>query len=207
MMFTALPCPWQRFRTSAVFLLALLRSSPVFAHTGDTGGGFTSGLAHPIGGLDHVLAMVAVGVWGAQLGPPHVWLLPIAFPLMMACGAALGLMGYPLPGVEVGIACSAIALGLMVLLEAQPPQMVSLALAAFFALFHGHAHGTELPAGQSGLLYSFGFVISTGLLHAAGIGIGTLHHWQAGRVILRTAGAGVLGGGLFFLCRSIGWLS
>jgi urease accessory protein len=126
---------------------------------------------------------------------------------MMACGAALGLMGYPLPGVEVGIACSAVALGLMVLLEARPPQMVSLALVAFFAVFHGHAHGTELPAGQSGLLYSFGFVIATGLLHAVGIGIGLLHHWQAGRVLLRAAGAGVLVGGLFFLCRSIGWLS
>jgi urease accessory protein len=136
-----------------------------------------------------------------------VWLLPVAFPLMMACGAALGLMGYPLPLVEVGIACSAIALGLMVLLEARPPQLVSLTLVAFFAMFHGHAHGTELPAGQSGLLYSFGFVISTGLLHAVGIGIGTVHRWHAGRVFLRTAGAGVLAGGLFFLYRSIGWIS
>jgi urease accessory protein len=207
MMSTAWLCHRRRFRPDFVILLLLLSSVPVFAHTGDTGGGFTSGFSHPIGGLDHVLAMVAVGVWGAQLGRPHVWLLPMAFPLMMACGAALGLMGYPLPMVEVGIACSAIALGLMVLLEAQPPQMVSLALVAFFALFHGHAHGTELPAGQNGLLYSFGFVISTGLLHAVGIGIGTIHRWHAGRVILRTAGAGVLGGGLFFLCRSIGWLS
>jgi urease accessory protein len=188
-------------------LLFLLSSSPVFAHTGDAGGGFISGLSHPIGGLDHVLAMVAVGLWGAQLGPPHVWLLPVAFPLMMACGAALGLMGYPLPLVEVGIACSAIALGLMVLLEARPPQRVSLTLVAFFAVFHGHAHGTELPAGQSGVLYSVGFVISTGLLHAVGIGIGTVHRWHAGRVILRTAGAGVLAGGLFFLYRSIGWSS
>lgn len=206
-MCTAWLCHRRHFCTHAVFLFALLSSTPIFAHTGDTGGGFTSGLSHPIGGLDHVLAMVAVGVWGAQLGPPQVWLLPVAFPLMMACGAALGVMGYPLPGVEVGIACSAIALGLMVLWETRPPQMVSLVLVAFFAVFHGHAHGTELPAGQSGLLYSFGFVIATGLLHAVGIGIGLLHHWQAGRVLLRAAGAGVLVGGLFFLCRSIGWLS
>jgi urease accessory protein len=206
-MSTAWPCQRRRFRPDCVILLLLLSSAPVFAHTGDTGGGFTSGFSHPIGGLDHVLAMVAVGVWGAQLGHPQVWLLPMTFPLMMACGAALGLMGYPFPMVEVGIACSAIALGLMVLLEAQPPHLVSLALVAFFALFHGHAHGTELPVGQNRLLYSFGVVISTGLLHAVGIGIGTLHRWQVGRVILRTAGAGVLGGGLFFLGRSIGWLS
>ena len=139
----------RRFRPDCVILLLLLSSVPVFAHTGDTGGSFTSGFSHPIGGLDHVLAMVAVGVWGAQLGHPQVWRLPMTFPLMMACGAALGVMGYPLPMVEVGIACSAIALGVMVLVEAQPPQMVSLALVAFFALFHGHAHGTQLRPGRT----------------------------------------------------------
>ena len=206
-MSTAWPGHRRRVRPDLVLLVLLLSSSPVVAHTGDTGGGFTSGFSHPIGGLDHVLAMVAVGLWGAQLGPPHVWLLPITFPLMMACGAALGVMGYALPGVEVGIACSAVALGLMVLVEAQPPQLVSLVLVAFFALFHGHAHGTELPPGQSGLLYSVGFVLSTGLLHAMGIGMGTVHRWQAGRVLVRTAGAGVLVGGLFFLGRSLGWLA
>jgi urease accessory protein len=195
MMSTAWPGQRRRVRPDLVILLLLLSSSPVVAHTGDAGGGFTSGFSHPIGGLDHVLAMVAVGLWGAQLGPPHVWLLPITFPLMMAGGAALGLMGYALPGVEVGIACSAVALGLMVLVEAQPPQLVALLLVAFFAVFHGHAPGTELPPGQSGLLYS------------VGIGMGTVHRWPAGRVLVRTAGAGVLVGGLFFLGRSLGWLA
>jgi urease accessory protein len=191
----------------AAAAISLLLASPALAHTGGSTGGFVSGLSHPIGGWDHILAMVAVGLWGAQLGRPLVWLLPIAFPLMMACGAAMGLMGYPLPGVEVGIACSAIALGLMVLLEAKLPAALALAMVAFFAVFHGHAHGTELPAGQSGLLYSIGFVISTGLLHGVGIGIGTVHHWKAGKLFLRGAGACVLAGGVFFLCSSFGWIS
>ncbi len=185
----------------------LLAASPALAHTGGSAGGFISGLSHPIGGWDHILAMVAVGLWGAQLGRPLVWLLPIAFPLMMAAGAATGLMGYPLPGVEIGIACSAIALGLMVLLEAKLPVAAAIAVVAFFAVFHGHAHGTELPAGQSGLLYSIGFVIATGLLHGVGIGIGAVHHWKAGKVFLRSAGACVLAGGVFFLCASFGWIA
>jgi urease accessory protein len=187
--------------------ILLLSSTHVFAHTGGTGGGFVSGFSHPIGGLDHVIAMIAVGLWGAQLGKPSVWLLPIAFPLLMACGAAFGLMGYPLPFVEIGIAVSAIVLGLMVLIEARPPLTVSIIIVAFFAIFHGHAHGTELPAGESGMLYSIGFVVATGLLHAIGISIGIIHHWRTGRLILRTAGAMVLIGGLFFLGRSTGLIS
>jgi urease accessory protein len=125
----------------------------------------------------------------------------------MASGAALGLIGYPLPFVEIGIAISAIVLGLMVLIEARPPVTVSILIVAFFAVFHGHAHGTELPEGQSGLLYSIGFVIATGLLHAMGIGIGVIHKWKAGRLILRTSGAMVLIGGLFFLGKSTGFIS
>lgn len=179
----------------------------LLAHTGGTGGGFLSGLSHPVGGLDHILAMVAVGLWGAQLGKPSIWLLPITFPLMMAVGAALGLMGYPVPGVEIGIALSAVVLGLMVLLEAKPPLAVSMILVGIFAVFHGHAHGTELPPDQSGLLYSVGFVISTGLLHAVGIGIGTVRSLPGGKVILRGAGAVVLAGGLYFLAGSLGLLS
>jgi urease accessory protein len=187
--------------------ILLLSSTHVYAHTGGTGGGFVSGFSHPIGGLDHVIAMVAVGLWGAQLGKPSLWLLPIAFPLLMACGAALGLIGYPLPFVEIGIAISAMVLGLMVLIEARPPVTVSILIVAFFAIFHGHAHGTELPEGQSGLLYSIGFVVATGLLHAIGVGIGAIHHWKAGRLILRTAGGMVLIGGLFFLGKSTGFIS
>jgi len=187
-------------------MLLLASTTSAMGHTGGSGGGFASGLAHPVGGADHVLAMIAVGLWGAQLGKPALWLLPITFPLMMACGAALGLIGFPVPGVELGIAVSAIALGLVVMLEARPPVAFALVMVAFFAVFHGHAHGTELPEGQSGLLYSIGFVIATGLLHGLGIGIGTVHRWKTGRIVLRLAGAAVLVGGLFFLGKGTGVL-
>jgi len=189
-----------------IFLwLVVASDNCVFAHgDGEIGGGFVSGISHPIRGMDHVVAMIAVGLWGAQLGAPAIWLLPIAFPLVMAFGAAMGLMGFPLPGVEIGIAFSAIVLGLMVLLESRPPLAVSLLLVAAFALFHGHAHGAELPHGQSGLAYSLGFVMGTGLLHAAGIGIGCMGRWSWGKICLRAAGALVMVSGVYFLISSLG---
>lgn len=165
--------------------------------------GFLSGLAHPVSGLDHVLAMVAVGLWGAVLGAPALWLLPVAFPLVMALGGLMGLLGFALPGVEVGIALSAIVLGAVVLAEARPPLWIAAALVAFFAVFHGHAHGRELPEGASALLYSLGFVVATGLLHATGILLGAVHQWAAGRRAIRAAGAGVALAGLFFLWRAL----
>lgn len=166
-------------------------------------GGFLSGLRHPVSGLDHVLAMVSVGLWGAQLGPPAIWILPVTFPMVMAFGGFLGLVGVPLPGVEIGIALSAILLGFMVAREARPPLGVAAALVGIFAVFHGHAHGTELPAGQSGILYSIGFVMATGCLHAMGIAIGLVHRWPAGRVALRAAGVLVTIAGFGFLWKAI----
>jgi urease accessory protein len=165
--------------------------------------GFLTGLKHPWSGLDHVLAMIAVGLWGAQLGSPALWLLPVTFPMMMSLGAVMGLIGMGLPGVEVGIALSSLLLGGMVMGEVRPKLAVSVLLVGFFAVFHGHAHGTELPPGQSGLLYSMGFVIATGCLHAMGIGIGLVHRWPAGRLALRGAGALIAGMGLFFLARAL----
>jgi urease accessory protein len=164
--------------------------------------GFLAGLHHPISGLDHVLAMVSVGLWGAQLGAPAVWLLPVTFPMVMAFGGMLGLMGVPLPGVEVGIALSGVLLGLAVLSEWRPPLWSAAAIVGFFAIFHGHAHGTELPDGASGLLYSIGFVMATGTLHAIGIGIGVIHRWGWGRAALRVAGALVASAGAYFLWRA-----
>ena len=166
--------------------------------------GFITGLLHPVSGLDHVLAMVAVGLWGAQLGAPAIWLLPVTFPLMMAFGGFLGLVGVPLPCVEIGVATSAILLGAMVALQARPPLVLAALLVAFFAVFHGHAHGTELPPGQSGLMYSVGFVVATGALHAVGISIGLIHRWATGRVLLRGAGLAVSLAGVFFLWRAVG---
>ena len=166
-------------------------------------GGFLSGVSHPVSGLDHVLAMVAVGLWGSQLGSPAVWLLPIAFPMMMAFGGMLGLMGVPVPGVEIGIAVSGVVLGAMVLGEVKAPLVASLIMVGLFAIFHGHAHGTELSEGQNAMLYSLGFVISTGTLHAAGIGLGLGHKWKCGAVLIRAAGAVVMMGGLFFLWSAL----
>jgi urease accessory protein len=164
--------------------------------------GFLAGVHHPVSGLDHVLAMVSVGLWGAQLGAPAVWLLPVTFPMVMAFGGMLGLMGVPLPGVEVGIACSGILLGLAVLAEWRPPLWAAAVIVGFFAVFHGHAHGSELPPGASGLLYSIGFVAATGTLHAIGIGVGAIHRWGWGRVALRAAGAFVASAGAYFLWRA-----
>lgn len=165
--------------------------------------GFLTGFRHPISGLDHVLAMVAVGLWGAQLGAPAIWVLPLAFPMVMAFGGMLGLMGVPLPGTEYGIAFSAIMLGAAVMFEARPRLGFAAALVGFFAIFHGYAHGTELPPGQSALLYSMGFVIATGCLHCMGIGIGTIHRWSWGQKLLRVAGGLVAVGGGFFMWRAL----
>jgi urease accessory protein len=164
---------------------------------------FLSGFRHPVSGLDHVVAMIAVGLWGAQLGAPAIWVLPVAFPLVMACGGMLGLLGVPLPGAELGIAASAILLGAAVMLRLRPPLAVAAVLVAFFAVFHGYAHGAELPSGENGLLYSLGFVIATGCLHAVGITIGLLNRGPWGQRVVRVAGAVIAVVGLFFFREAI----
>jgi len=190
--------PWR------LALPLFLWSASALAHTrGGEGSGFVAGLAHPVSGLDHVLAMIAVGLWGAQLGPPAVWLLPVTFPMVMAFGGTLALVGVHIPGIEIGIALSAIGLGAAVLFEARPKLALAATLVGFFAIFHGHAHGAELPAGANGILYSIGFVIATGLLHATGIGIGLIHRWPAGKTALRCAGAVVALAGLAFLWKAL----
>jgi urease accessory protein len=191
-------------QTVLTLSLFLLSTQSAFAHVeGGQAAGFLTGLQHPWSGLDHVLARVAVGWWGAQLGKPSVWLLPIAFPMMMAVGALMGLLGLPLPGVEIGIAFSALLLGLMVLAEMRPKLAVSIAMVGFFAIFHGHAHGTELPPGQNGLLYSMGFVIATGCLHGLGIALGLVKELPSGRLALRGAGSFIAVMGVFFLWRAL----
>jgi urease accessory protein len=188
----------QATRLFAALLLALM-ATPATAHTGGAAAGFLGGFAHPFMGPDHVVAMLAVGLWGAFLGAPAIYILPIVFPLVMAAGGALGILGVPLPGTEIGIAGSAIVLGLMVALAARPPLWIAAALVGVFAIFHGHAHGTELPAGADAVAYSAGFVIATGLLHLIGIAFGLLTRWPAGTVAVRTAGVAIAGAGVVFL--------
>lgn len=192
----------QKAKTALYFGVAvfcLLITPLVMAHTGEaTGGGFLAGVSHPIFGYDHLLAMLAVGMWGAFLGAPAIWLLPVAFPLIMAVGAVFGIVGLPLPGVEWGIALSVIALGAAIAFAARPPIIAAAALVAVFAIFHGYAHGQELPGGASPLAYAGGFVLATGGIHIAGILIGFLVRMPKGTELLRACGALVAAAGCYF---------
>ncbi len=188
-----------RFIVTGIGILLVLFSDLALAHQGGMVGGFTSGLAHPILGWDHVIAMVAVGLWGAFLGMPAIWVLPVVFPLVMAFGGALGVMGIPVPSVETGIAVSAIVLGLMVAFAVRPPIWIAAVIVAIFAIFHGHAHGTELPGSASPITYSLGFVIATGLLHLCGIGFGLLVRWPVGKYAVQTGGGVIALLGVGFL--------
>ena len=181
-------------RFSTIFCLTifitLISNSLASAHSGEgITGGFLSGLAHPVFGWDHVVAMVAVGLWGAVLGRPAIWILPIVFPLVMAIGAAMGVAGIPVPFIETGIALSGVLLGLMILFMIKAPMAIAAVLVGLFAIFHGHAHGTELPEAANPIAYAVGFVIATGLLHLAGIVIGTLMASEMGKWVVRAGGA------------------
>jgi len=173
------------------------------AHSG-TGlsGGFGAGFAHPFGGGDHLLAMVCVGAWGAQLGAPLRLALPFTFPLMMVAGAALALWGLPMAAVESGIALSVLALGACIACRWRAPVWAACALVAGFALLHGYAHGRELPVAADPAGYSLGFVLATGLLHVLGIGIGELGVRVSGAA-LRGFGAAVAAVGAGFLYSAL----
>jgi urease accessory protein len=148
-----------------------------------------------------VVAMVAVGMWGALLVPPAIWLLPIVFPMVMAFGGVLGVLGVPLHGVETGIALSAIGLGAMVAFAARPPLWVAAVLVGTFAIFHGYAHGAELPGATNPLAYGIGFVVATGLLHLCGIAFGLLVRWPLGERAVRATGGAIVCAGLYFLAN------
>jgi len=157
-------------------------------HTHD----LASGFLHPVGGIDHVLAMVAVGLLAAQLGGRALWLVPASFVAVMAAAGLAGMNGIALPMSEVGIALSIIVLGAVIALRASMPLAAAMALVGFFAIFHGYAHGIETPETASGLLYGTGFVAATVLLHGLGVGIGlgiARLDQATGRKLVRVAGS------------------
>lgn len=179
-----------------IFFLALALAAPSIAqaHPGLHMHGFGDGLAHPLTGLDHLLAMIAVGFWAASLGGMARWLVPGAFVSVMILGALAGVAGLQLPNVEYAIAASVVALGLIVALDVKVPVAAAAALVGLFAAFHGFAHGAEAPAGESFVLFGAGFVLMTALLHGVGLGLGALH---LSGVLRRAAGLAVAGAGVW----------
>ncbi len=189
---------------AAVLLTASLIASPALAHSG-TGlaGGFITGFLHPVSGFDHLLAMVAVGLWGAFLGRPLIVALPVIFPAVMAVGGILAMAGVPMPPVEVGIALSVLVLGAMIAFAVSAPIWLASLLVAVFAIFHGYAHGAELPSAADPVGYSLGFVLSTGLLHVVGIAIGLVADRPGGRKVVRALGAAIAAMGVFFMFQAV----
>jgi urease accessory protein len=198
----------RRPHAAAVFAVAgaaaLIFASPAAAHSG-TGlpGGFVAGFRHPFTGSDHLLAMVSVGLWGAFLGRPLIYALPVIFPAVMVGGAAMGMLGVPLPPVEIGIALSVLVLGGCIAWSLKAPVWSASLIVATFAVFHGYAHGRELPSAADPIGYSAGFVLATGLLHVLGIGIGFLNHRPGGLAATRSVGGLICGMGVWFLYKAI----
>jgi urease accessory protein len=193
-------------KTLALAVLgSILCMASAQAHTSvGVASGLINGFLHPITGLDHLVAMVAVGLWGAQLGSPAIWTLPITFPLVMAVGGLFGVAGVPLPYVEEVVALSGIALGAAVAVRLRPPLWIAAVLVGVFAIFHGYAHGRELPNAVDPLAYGAGFVIATGMLHLCGIVIGLLVQWPFGERAVRACGAAIGCIGLYFLLGALG---
>ncbi len=168
----------------------LLAASVAQAHTGGgSAHGFVHGAEHPFGGLDHLLAMIAVGLWAAQLGGRALWAVPLTFVGIMAAGGFLGMAGVGMPFMEIGILASVLALGVIVAAAVRLPLAWSMGLVGFLALFHGQAHGAEMPADSSGLAYAAGFILATAVLHSCGIGLGVLFKTLTTPIVTRAAGA------------------
>lgn len=183
--------PWH-FSSAAI--LALAAADPALAHTmGGSVAGFGAGFSHPLFGMDHLLAMLAIGMWAAQAGTAAAWRIPLVFVAALAAGGWLGMLGVGLPLVEPGIAASLLALGLLISFQVSLPPPTGMALAAIFALWHGHAHGSEMPLAAAPWLYALGFLSATGLLHLIG--------FVAGKTVtgltLRICGGIIAAAGLF----------
>lgn len=190
----------KRTHLSRLLVLAALSlfTGTAFAHTGDHGAtGFIGGLVHPFMGLDHLLAMIAVGLWAAQQGGRARWAVPAAFVGAMALGASLAATGWVVPHVESGIALSVLVLGLLVATRHAASLLAGMSLVAVFALFHGTAHGLEMPLTGSPMLYALGFLLSTLALH----GVGVASNWM-GRHVMQLAGVGIAASGVVLMLGS-----
>lgn len=184
-------------------LVLALSPAPAAAHiVAGAQGGFGSGFAHPLTGPDHFLAMFSVGLWGAQMGGRRVWTLPVTFPLIMVIGGAIGMSGIPVRGVELGVALSILVLGAAVASAWRPAEWVSLAVVGLFALCHGYAHGVELPLSADPADYAVGFVLATGIIHLAGVGVGLALNKPAGGQFARLLGGAIGLGGVYFLAAA-----
>lgn len=178
----------------------VLAPEPVAAHIiQDSSGGFGSGFEHPLTGPDHFLAMFAVGLWGAQMGGRYIWSLPVTFPLVMTLGGLAGMLGLPLLHVELGIALSIVVLGASIVFAWRPLEVVALLVVGIFAIFHGFAHGVELPWAADPADYAVGFVVATGLIHLLGIGVGIVLDKPLGGQLARALGFAIVAGGGYFL--------
>jgi urease accessory protein len=186
-----------RLKAFPAFALLLLASAPAFAHPGHgPASGFANGFLHPFGGIDHLAAMIAVGLWAAQRGGRAVWTAPLAFLSMMALGGAAGMAGFPLPFVEQGVAASVLVLGVLIAAASRLTPAAGVALIGSFAVFHGLAHAAEMPLTASGVDYGAGFIAATELLHACGIAAGLVLNNLGKPRVLRWAGAAIALGGV-----------
>ena len=192
------------FTSVLVTLAGVTLATPAAAHFDKSlSGGFWAGFRHPLSGPDHLLAMVAVGLRGAFLGRPLVYLLPVIFPTVMAFGGAMGMAHVPMPPIEIGIALSVLLLGAAIAFALKPQVWAAALLVGTFAIFHGYAHGSELPSIADPVAFSVGFVLATGLLHVAGIALGLVADRPRGAILVRGIGGFIAVTGLWFLYRAI----
>jgi urease accessory protein len=183
----------KRAAVTAFVIFFVFAPAAALAHPGHDGaGGLVHGFIHPVTGIDHVLAMIAVGVLAAQYGGRALWLVPMSFLVAMAVAGVIGMAGIVVPVAEVGIGVSVVILGLAIAFQLRPPTFVAMAVVGFFALFHGYAHGAELPDGVAGLSFALGFLLATALLHSTGVGLGLLMQRQASSHRLIQAGGGAM---------------
>ncbi len=196
-----------RSTLKSLLLLVLLAPVSAVAHEGSSlpYGSFIAGLAHPVLGVDHFLAMVSVGILSAQIGGRAIWTVPGTFVTVMGLGGVLGWLNVGLTSIELGIAFSVLALGTAIAADRKLPILVAMGAVAIFATFHGYAHGAEMPTVANPVRYALGFMTGTALLHVAGVLIGDIsQHYARGKVLLRVAGAAIAGAGTWFLAGLAG---